>query len=337
MEEITERRGYGHAGAEAGLPFPFADRRPGTDRFLAEVVEGLGKPRKELPSKYFYDATGARLFEEICTLDEYYVPRTEASILRENLGEMAELVGERVLLVDFGCGDCAKVRILLEALRRPAGFVPVDISFEQLCRVSLDLRDEYPGLEVLPVCADYTLDLHLPEPQKRASRKIIFFPGSTLGNFDPLPARLFLNKMGSLAGEGGGLLVGVDLMKDPAVLHAAYNDRRGITAAFNMNLLKRINRELGADFDLRDWRHYAFFNPAETRVEMHLVSLTDQVAKIGDRSFRFMEGESIWTESSYKYTRAQLQTMAASAGLRIARTWTDPSRWFSLLYLVAAE
>ncbi len=310
------------------------DQRPGNGHFLSEVLEGLGKERKELPSKYFYDQRGALLFEDICKLDEYYIPRTEISIMQQSATQMAHLLGEGLLLLEYGCGDCAKTRILLDHLRKPAGFVPIDISFEQLLRVSSDLIYEYPGLEVLPVCADYTNDFELPRSLRPASRTAVYFPGSTLGNFDPLPARRFLEGMGRACGPGGALLIGVDLKKDPAILHRAYNDRQGVTAAFNLNLLRRINRELDADFNLERFSHYAFFNPAENRVEMHLVSLTAQEVHIAGHAFAFTPGESIWTESSYKYAESEFAALAASAGFRVARVWTDEQRWFSVQYLV---
>ncbi len=310
------------------------DQRPGNGHFLAEVLEGLGKTRKELPSKYFYDQRGALLFEDICKLEEYYIPATEAIIMHESGTEMAHLLGERLLLLEYGCGDCAKTRILLNHLRRPAGFVPIDISFEQLLRVSSDLIYEYPGLEVLPVCADYTSDFELPRSLQPSVRTAVYFPGSTLGNFDPLPARRFLERMGGACGPGGALLIGVDLKKDPAILHRAYNDRHGVTAAFNLNLLHRINRELGADFAPERFSHYAFFNPVESRVEMHLVSLDSQVVNVGGRAFEFAPGESIWTESSYKYSEAEFAALAGSAGFRVAKVWTDPRHWFSVQYLV---
>ncbi len=318
--------------SSTGLVTP--DQRPGNGHFLSEVLKGLAKSPKELPSKYFYDRRGALLFEEICKLEEYYIPRTEIAIMRENAAEMAHLLGDNLLLLEYGCGDCAKTRILLDHLRKPAGFVPIDISFEQLLRVSSDLIYEYPGLEVLPVCADYTGDFELPRSRKLTARTAVFFPGSTLGNFDPLPARRFLERMGGACGPGGALLIGVDLKKDPAILHRAYNDSHGVTAAFNLNLLRRINAELGGDFVPERFAHYAFFNPVESRIEMHLVSLAPQEVHVADHSFRFTAGESIWTESSYKYTEHEFAALAASAGFRVERIWTDLRRWFSVQYLV---
>ncbi len=331
----TRREGHREASrTPPSTPLAPSDHRPGNGHFLTEVVEGLSKARKELPSKYFYDQRGARLFEEICNLEEYYIPRTETAIMNENAAEMAYLLGDRLLLLEFGSGDCAKTRILLDHLHDPAGFVPIDISFEQLSQAASQLSWEYPSLEVLPVCADFTCDFELPHPSRQARRRAVYFPGSTLGNFDPLPARRFLERMGTASGPGGALLIGIDLKKEPSLLHRAYNDARGVTSAFNMNLLRRINVELGADFNLERFGHYAFYNPSEGRVEMHLVSLTAQEVHVGDKVFRFTAGESIWTESSYKYTPEEFSRLAASAGLRVERTWMDARRWFSVHYLV---
>ncbi len=329
-----DREQFNHFGKSSTECISPADCRPGNGHFLAEVLEGLRKPQKELPPKYFYDDRGAQLFEDICTMDEYYIPLTEASIIDDHIVEMVELLGEDVLLVEYGCGDCAKTRILLNHLRQPAGFVPIDISFEQLQRVSVALTGEYPGLEVLPVCADYTCDFELPAPCRPPARKVVFFPGSTLGNFDPLPAQLFLKEAGRVCGPGGALLLGIDLAKDPGVLHKAYNDSNGITAEFNLNLLKRINLELDANFKLEQFQHYAFYNLAANRMEMHLVSLREQRVYVGGLVFDFAQGESIWTESSYKYTLAGFEKLATSAGFGVDRVWTDERQWFSVHYLV---
>ena len=323
---------HARAGAMRNSP---ADYRPGTRAFLQDVLEGLQRPQKQLPPKYFYDERGARLFEAICGLDEYYIPRTESAIMADHVDEMASLLGEEVLLVEYGCGDCAKTRVLLDNLSRPAGFVPIDISFEQLHRVASDLQRSYPHIEVLPVCADYTNGFELPRPSKACARNAVYFPGSTLGNFDPLPARLFLDHVAETCGRDGALLIGVDLRKDPGVIHKAYNDGQGVTAAFNLNILARMNAELGADFDLGGFRHYAFFNPVESRVEMHLVSARDQAAHVGGTTVRFTKGESIWTESSYKYTLEGFERLANSARFEVDRVWTDERDWFSVQYLVA--
>ncbi|MFC2047737.1 L-histidine N(alpha)-methyltransferase, partial [Chloroflexota bacterium] len=218
--------------------------KPGKDRFLAEVISGLRKAQKELPSKYFYDDHGSYLYERICTLDEYYIPRIEESIMEAYIKEMAELVGPKTLLIEYGSGDCKKVRILLDHLLDPVAYVPIDISRKQLLRATENLSSSYPTLEVLPVCTDYSSNFKLPEPERKYQRVLVYFPGSTIGNFDPIPAKHFLEHIAQVCGPSGSLLIGVDLKKDPAVLHRAYNDSHGITSAFNLNLLHRINQEL---------------------------------------------------------------------------------------------
>ena len=313
------------------------DFKPGRERFRAEVLSGLRKPQKELPSKYFYDEKGSLLFERICALDEYYIPRTEAAIMESCVGEVVELLGPRVLLVEHGSGDCRKVQVLLDHLRDPVAYVPIDISQEQLLRVTQELDLDYPQIEVLPVCADYTSSFKLPSPKQPSERIVVYFPGSTIGNFDPIPAKHFLEHIAAVCGLGGALLIGVDLKKDPLVLHRAYNDSQGITAAFNLNLLERINRELDGDFRLEWFEHYAFYNPREGRVEMHLVSQREQVVHLDNITIRFAKGETIWTESSYKFNIDEFEQMAAAAGFKVERVWTDERQWFSVQYLVAGE
>ncbi|MBI4296409.1 MAG: L-histidine N(alpha)-methyltransferase [Chloroflexi bacterium] len=310
--------------------------RPGLEQFRAEVISGLQKQQKELPSKYFYDEKGSRLFERICTLDEYYIPRTERAIMKACIDEVVELIGPRVFLLEYGSGDCRKVRFLLDNLDEPVAYAPIDISMEQLAYVSQKLAVDYSGVEVLPVCADYTNGFELPTPKERCSRRAAFFPGSTISNFDPAPARKFLRHIAEMCRPDGALLIGVDLKKDPAILHKAYNDEQGITAEFNLNLLERINRELGADFSLDAFEHYAFYNPRESRVEMHLVSQCDQTVRVGETTIFFARGESIWTENSYKYNADEFAKMAADAGFRVERVWSDPRQWFSVQYLVTA-
>lgn len=301
-------------------------------QFRADVLRGLQAERKELPSKYFYDSPGSQLFEQICVQDEYYPTRTELSIMHKNAREMAELLGPRCLLIEYGSGSSTKTRLLLDALQDPTGYVPIDISKGQLLASVASLSAAYPGLEVLPVCADYTSVFQLPIPKKPFERKIAYFPGSTIGNFERIAARRFLRQVARLC-QGGGLLIGVDLQKDFNILHRAYNDAQGITAQFNKHLLERINQELGADFQLQQFAHYAFYNPAQERVEMHLVSLQEQTAHIGNVAIFFKRGESIWTESSYKYTLDAFATLASSAGLTVERVWTDARTLFSVQYL----
>lgn len=306
------------------------DRQPDRQRFLSEVLNGLRKPQKELPSKYFYDERGSHLFERITKLPEYYIPRAEEAIMREHAAEMASLLGPNILLVEPGCGECLKTRLLLDHLRDPAAYVPIDISREQLLRVSTDLASSYSRLEVLPVCADYNDDYELPRSSRAPHRVVVFFPGSTIGNFEPPQAMEFLKSMARLSGPGGTLLLGVDLKKDPALLHSAYNDRDGVTAAFNLNLLQRINDELGADFQLDQFGHYAFYNPSVGRVEMHLVSLRHQTVHLNGEHISFARGESIWTESSYKYDAHEFERLAEAAGFRLERIWTDAEQRFSV-------
>ncbi|MBI3040399.1 MAG: L-histidine N(alpha)-methyltransferase [Chloroflexi bacterium] len=309
------------------------DASPGLERFRAEVMHGLRKPQKELPSKYFYDDRGSYLFELICTLDEYYIPRTETAIMADCIEEITELIGPGAFLLEYGSGSCQKVRLLLDNLDNPTAYTPIDISGQQLLQVSQELSADYPQLEVLPVCTDYTGNFELPVPGGYCARTVVYFPGSTISNFDPVPAIQFLEHVAGVCGEGGGLLIGVDLKKDPAILHRAYNDSKGVTAAFNLNLLERINRELGADFELDAFEHYAFYNPGESRIEMHLVSLREQEVHLGETTIPFHMGESIWTESSYKFSLDDFEQMAARAGFRVKQVWTDPQNWFSVHYL----
>ena len=309
------------------------DFKPRTESFLAEVMIGLRKPQKELPSKYFYDEHGSQLFERICELREYYITRMEASIMRAHIEEIGELIGPHVLLIEHGCGNCEKVRFLIDHLNNPVAFIPIDISKEQLLQVARALDSIYPQLQVLPVCADYTSSFKLPVAKQESKRTVVYFPGSTISNFDPIPAKYFLEHVANLCGPNGALLIGVDLKKDPAVLHNAYNDTEGLTAAFNLNLLERINRELGCDFQLDAFEHYAFYNPREGRVEMHLISQKNQVVHINGETVSFSKGESIWTESSYKYNIDEFERMAAVAGFRVERLWLDERQWFSVQYL----
>lgn len=310
------------------------DSKSERERFRGEVLSGLRKSQKDLPTKYFYDERGSSLYERICTLDEYYIPRIEATIMESHIEEMVELLGSNVFLVEYGCGNCAKTRILLDHMPDPAAYVPIDISREQLARVAKEIAANYPGLEVLPICADYTSEFELPTPKRPSERIVVYFPGSTIGNFDPVPAKNFLKHVAGICGPGGALLIGVDRKKDQDVLHSAYNDREGITAAFNLNLLERINRELNCDFQLEWFQHHAFYNPEAGRIEMHLISLRDQVIHLDNVSIPFTKGESIWTESSYKYNLDEFAGISVAAGFEVERIWTDEQQWFSVQYLV---
>ena len=297
------------------------------------MLRGLRAPKKELPCKYFYDEVGSALFEQITELEEYYPTRTELGIMERHAAEMAGLLGPRCLLIEYGSGSSVKTRRLLDQLRDPAGYVPIDVSGEHLRRSARALGEEYPDIEVLPLCADFTRPLGLPACRKPAARRVVYFPGSTLGNFTPEAALALLRQTAGLCGRGGGLLLGIDLRKDPRVIEAAYNDRRGVTAAFNRNILVRINRELGADFDIEQFAHRAFYNAAQGRIEMHLVSRRDQVVRVGGMPFFFAAGESIHTENSYKYSLPALTDLAEAGGFAVERVWTDERQYFSVAYL----
>ena len=299
-----------------------------------EVLRGLESEPKTLPPKLFYDATGADLFEQICELPEYYLTRAELEILRARSGEIAELAGPRVALLEYGSGAGVKIRLLLNALETPAAYVPIDISREQLGRVSRELHAEYAGVEIRPLNADYTLPLAVP-PLPQGSRRVAFFPGSTIGNFHPMEAAIFLGRVRRAVGKSGALVLGVDRRKNATTLNAAYDDSAGVTAAFNLNILARLNRELHAHFDLRTFEHRAFFNSRASRVEMHLVSTVEQIVTVGGEPIHFDEGESIWTESSYKYDRARLQELIETAGFRLRELWTNRKRQFWVAYLEA--
>jgi dimethylhistidine N-methyltransferase len=319
-----------------GYRFAFHDLHPDTGSFLGDVIAGLTRPRKALPPKYFYDERGSELFEAICETPEYYVTRAEIALMRDRAGEMARRLGPRCLVIEHGCGSGRKTRLLLEALD-PAGYVAIDIAREQLKITADGIARDFPGLPVAAVCADYSRPLELPGLDGiRARRRVVYFPGSTIGNLTPAEAAGFLGNVRLLVGRGGGMLVGVDLRKDPARLNAAYNDSRGVTATFNLNLLARINRELGADFDLAAFRHQAFYNEPQGRVEMHLLSLKDQRVSIGGRVVRLRAGETIHTENSCKYSVQGFQALARDAGLEPVACWTDAEKLFSVHYLRVA-
>ena len=312
----------------------FTDSQDHLKSFRDDVFEGLSRQQKELPCKYFYDNRGSELFNTICGLDEYYPTRTETALLQAHGREMADLIGPGVCLIEFGCGSLLKTRLLLDALRSPAAFVPIDISADHLLQSAAALAADYPNLEVLPVVADFTRPVKLPDKARKASEnRIGFFPGSTIGNFDHAGAADFLATVADMVGGGGALLIGVDLKKDEDILVRAYDDAQGVTAAFNRNVLERINRELGGCFDIETFRHRALYNGAEGRIEMHLVSEKDQTVTVHDRDFTFTKGETIHTEDSYKYHVEEFSSFAAGAGFRSARTWVDGDGLFSLHYL----
>lgn len=300
--------------------------------FEREFLAGLRETPKRAPCKYFYDEEGSRLFEEICRLPEYYQTRTELALLEEHAGEMASLMGRHVELVEYGAGALRKVRILLDALDAPYAYTPIDISGDYLKSVCASLAARYPDLRLRPIPADFTEALTIPRHEFGAHRAG-FFPGSTIGNFEPHEAVRLMQAIARPL-HGGGLLIGVDLVKEPALLHAAYNDGAGVTAAFNKNLLARANRELGADFDLDAFDHYAFYNPVPARVEIYLVSRSEQQAQVAGETFVFRKGEAIHTENSHKYTIGSFTALASEAGLDVKRIWTDAAGWFALLWLV---
>lgn len=303
--------------------------------FRAAVVDGLSQPQKRIPSKYFYDKRGSQLFEQITRLPEYYLTRTEMALLRTHAAEFAELIGPHASLVEFGSGSSTKVRILLDALDAPSAYIPIDISRDHLIDSAKGLAVAYPELMVVPVAADYTQPLELPEIPNEVVR-IGFFPGSTIGNFSHAEAVDFLHTLATELGTDNGLLIGVDLKKDPAILHAAYNDAAGITAKFNLNILHHINRELGADFNLDGFTHDARWQPEKGSIEMHLVSTHKQTVRIDSHVFEFAQGESIHSEDSHKYTIEEFHALAAEAGWRAFRHWTDADNLFSIHYLRVA-
>ncbi len=321
---------------QSSASYSFHDLHPDTDRFLDDVMAGLSRPQKALPPKYFYDAHGCALFEAICGLPEYYLTRAEIALMRGQVGDMARHLGPARVLIEYGSGSGRKTRILIDAIE-PVAYVPIDIAREQLGATAAEIAREFPRLRVIAVCADYSRPLALPElDDLGARRRIVYFPGSTIGNFTPAEATAFLAGAREQAGAGGGLLIGVDLKKDAARLDAAYNDARGVTAGFNLNLLARINRELGANFDLSAFCHRAFYDEAAGRIEMHLESVKAQAVTINGREFRFREGETIHTENSYKYSVREFHELARAAGLAPVEYWTDAERLFSVHYLATA-
>jgi len=314
------------------------DLEPVNADFLAEVVGGLSSSPRTLPCKFFYDERGADLFQEICELPEYYITRTETELLRRSAPEIAESIGPNAALIGFGTGAGIKTRLLLEHLQNPIAYIPVDISKQRLVDSAIELSHAMPALEILPVCADYLQELQFPKPLRKPDHVAVFFPGSTIGNLEPPVAADFLRRVCRLCGKSGGLIIGVDLRKSRDVLEAAYNDSAGVTAEFNLNLLVRANRELGADFDLARWKHHAVFNETEGRIEMQLISDGEQTIHVGGREFAFATGEQIITEFSYKHTVEGFTRLAASAGFREAsRLWTDPQRLFAIFHFAVAE
>ena len=309
---------------------------PAAGDFQNDLIHALTNRPRGISPKYFYDVEGSRLFDLICELPEYYPTRAELAILADNAAEIARHMGPRAELVEFGAGSLRKVRLLLDAMAEPARYLPIDISGEHLATAASSLRLDYPGLDVQPVVADYTRPLLLPAALPAPSRRVGFFPGSTIGNFLPEEALHFLQSAARML-RGGALLLGADLIKDPAILHAAYNDAQGITAAFNLNLLARANRELCTCIDLAQFAHSAFFNAPLQRIEMHLISRRRQTIAVADQRFELEEGDTLHTENSHKFTVDSLRLLALRAGFRPGPVWTDPERLFSVHWLHAPD
>jgi L-histidine Nalpha-methyltransferase len=312
--------------------FGFHDLAPGEENFRATVLAGLGSEPKSLPCKLFYDARGSALFEAITEVPEYYLTRTEIAILEQYAGDISDQIGPYARLVEWGSGASRKVRILLDALEVPAAYVPVDISREHLREAAAQLAADFPDLPVVAVCADYTRPFQLPPLPGPAGKRVGFFPGSTIGNFEPDAVVRFLRNCAELLAPRGEMLIGVDLKKDPQILNAAYNDKAGANAAFNLNLIGRVNRELDGDLALERFAHVAFYNAEKGRIELYIKSLADQHATIAGRHFHFAAGELIHTENSYKYAIDEFRALAARAGFTAIHTWTDRNRLFSVHY-----
>lgn len=302
------------------------------EEFRRAVLAGLSASPRAIPAKFLYDARGSALFDAICELPEYYPTRTETAILREYAADIARLAGPGCVLVEYGSGSSVKTRLLLDAMPELDGYVPIDISREHLDMTAARLRRDYPDLRVEPVCGDYMAIDALP-PSINGARRIGFFPGSTIGNLTPDEATAFLRRARRLLRDDGALVLGVDLKKDHRRLHDAYNDSAGVTAQFTLNLLRRMNRELDATFDLSAFAHDAFYDPIEGRIEIHFRSLRDQAVTVAGRRFAFAEGERVHTEYSYKYDDAGIAALARRGGFEIARTWTDAAQQFAVVFL----
>ncbi len=296
-----------------------------------EILTGLRHKHKFISPKFFYDQNGSELFSQIMQLPEYYLTRTEAAILQQNSEEIAHFTGRNNLLIEPGAGNCEKITYLLDALR-PRAFFPQDISHEFLSQTARQLKQSFDWLEIVPISGDFQDEIIIPDDYPE-TRRIVFYPGSTIGNFKPEVAANFLSRMVKLVGHDGGLIIGVDLQKDVQILNAAYNDKQGVTARFNLNILEHINTITGAEFNLSNFTHEAFYNPLKQRIEMHLRSVTKQEVWIGDEVIHLAEGETIHTENSYKYTLLSFSELVNSVGLKIDKTWQDEQQLFSVHYL----
>lgn len=302
--------------------------------FLQDVIEGLSAPRKFLASKYFYDEIGSKLFDQICELPEYYLTRCELEIMDRYSGEIADQIGAQVRLIEFGSGSSRKTRLLLDALDDPVAYVPIDVSAEHLFTTAKDLKASYPDVDILPLVADFTTEYELPNSQRTPSHSALYFPGSTIGNFSTGEAGQILSRMAELMGHQGGIVLGIDLHKDSDILNAAYNDRQGVTAQFNLNLLHRINRELDGSFEVENFAHRSVYNESNYRIETSIVSLVSQTATVGDREFDFEAGEEIHTEYSHKYIIEDFAEFARGFGFDLHKSWTDEKGYFAVLHLV---
>jgi dimethylhistidine N-methyltransferase len=318
------------------MSVPLLDLEPAAHDDEKEIIVGLSRDPKEISPKYFYDEAGSHLFEEICEQPEYYPTRTELGIMRENIDEIAKLIGPDASIIEFGSGASVKTRYLLEHVPDLAAYVPVDISREHLTAAADALAKEFADVEVLPVCADFTQPFDLPTPARMPDRNIVYFPGSTIGNFSTSQAIDLMKVMREQAKDNGALLIGVDLEKPTAVLERAYNDAAGVTSDFNLNLLTRLNREHDANFKLDAFEHRAVYDSEYRRIEMRLVSLDSQSVKVAGETFEFDEGEYIVTEHSHKYSLERFASIAADAGFDQRRCWTDADNLFSVQYLIAA-
>lgn len=307
-------------------------------KFYQDVIDGLSNPQKTLPCKYFYDERGSLLFEKICSLDEYYVTRTELALLQTIHQELARIIGPNARVIEPGSGAGEKIKLLLGSLESPASYTPIEISREILVRSTEEIAERFPDLDINPIVGDFntTFSEHTTFNPEKTGKNIVFFPGSTIGNFSPSEALEFLTSIARAIGSGGAMIIGVDVVKETTVLEAAYNDAKGVTAEFNMNILQRINHELESAFDLDTFYHHALFNSRESRIEMHLVSKKDQHIAINDEHFFFAKGETIHTENSYKYSVESFQNLAKNAGFNPVKTWQDSKKYFSIHYLEAA-
>ena len=302
------------------------------DTIIYEVIERLRKPQKKISSKFFYDDTGSALFDEICGLDEYYLTRTEIEIMNDNIKNICSVLGQNCLLIELGSGSSIKIRLLLDNLETLAAYVPVDISEDHLLKSVDILVTDYKDLRIIPICTDYTKPFSLPKFDFQYAKLVVYYPGSTLGNFTPDYAKKFLNSIAKRSGSGSGLLIGIDLKKDTDILENAYNDKMGVTAKFNLNILARLNKDIGSDFELDKWEHLAFYNSEEGRIEMHLVSKTSQIVHIDGTGISIEKNETILTEYSYKYSLDDFRSLVDDS-YKIEKVWTDKESNFSLQYL----